>query len=114
MAPQRRSPLNDVAPFDLTEIDAAASRIMGAGKVTPDIAGPVVALMDATERCGDIEPERVINVVLLTAYVLGMAALEGAHPLETLQVTQRIADGMGKVLAELNRAASRNLGGGTA
>ncbi|BAI71502.1 hypothetical protein AZL_020150 [Azospirillum sp. B510] len=114
MAPQRRYPLNDVTPFDLTEFDAAAARILGAGGVTPDIAGPVAALMEVTERCGDIKPERIINVVLLTAYVLGMSALENAHRLEALQLTQKIADGMGKVLAELNRAASGNMGGGRA
>lgn len=112
MAPQRRYPLNDVTPF--ADIDAAANRILGAGGVTPDVAAPVAALMEVTEHCGDIKPERVINVVLLAAYVLGMSALENAHPLEALHVTQKIADGMGRVLGELNRGASGNMGGGRA
>lgn len=101
----------EISPLELQALDEAAARLLGPGGLTPDIAGPVAVLMAAIESTGGIAPDRVIRVLILAAYALGVAAVDAAHPTEALHVSGRIADGLGKALAEVNRFTSENAGG---
>lgn len=101
--PQNSLGGKELSPLEFQELDKAAIRLLGPGGLTPDVAMPVAALMAMVQETGDARPERIINILVLAAYMLGAVAIERAHPMEALTLSGRIADRLGKALAEADR-----------
>jgi len=111
MSPARTFDDSKLSIPSLRELDEAAKRLLGKDGMPPDVAVPVAALMAAVWQGGDARPERIVNVLVMAAYMLGITAIENMPPAEALSASGQIAEQLGKALAEADLFLARTGGG---
>jgi hypothetical protein len=114
--PQNSCPPKNLSPLpdDDSVVHGCIQRLMGAGGLTNDIAGPVAQFMEAMARTGDITPDRMLRALAMAVFALGAAAVENAHPLEAHRLPIKLSEQLGKAVSEVARFSADCHGGGTA